>query len=214
MARILFVVNQHPNEAFAITVARETAKLLRKAGHEIIWKKFKAEETMLGTALKKGKKIESKKITNIINQQNKIISGLAKRKKPDLTYNFHCTPHKSSFWAATRKRKEADFAILKNSNIEGVKGLRLIEIKAHYKKMPKSIIAKGPTKFPLVRKYFKKTTSHILTRKASLHPENYAKAIAAKIKQQIRTGTTKARGKIRHRLVKKSATRSRVRRRV
>jgi hypothetical protein len=62
MARILFIVNEHADEAFSISVARETAKLLRKKGHIIVWRKFKAENTMLGAVLKspKGKKFSQK----------------------------------------------------------------------------------------------------------------------------------------------------------
>lgn len=64
MARILFIVNEHPSEAFATSVASKTAKLLRKEGHTVIWKKFKPKETMLGAVLKspEGKKFSGEEL--------------------------------------------------------------------------------------------------------------------------------------------------------
>lgn len=60
MTRILFVVNMHPNEAFAISVANQTARQLQKkrlqtikipekpTGDEVILAKVKPEDTLLG----------------------------------------------------------------------------------------------------------------------------------------------------------------------
>jgi len=40
MAKILIISNFHPNEAFAVSVAKETARQLEGMGHEVVYRKF------------------------------------------------------------------------------------------------------------------------------------------------------------------------------
>ena len=67
MTKILFAVNEHPSEAFAIKVAKLTKRILEAEGHEVVWHKVKPEDTALGTLLKakKGKKFSDGELDKI-----------------------------------------------------------------------------------------------------------------------------------------------------
>ena len=199
MAKILFIVNQHPNEAFATAVANETAKLLRKKGHIIIWKKFKAENTALGRILKtpEGKKRTLKRIRHRHNEKShRTINQWIKSIKPDRTYNFHCTPSESPLWKpyeqaySNIKISPADFIMTGHART-------LIEIKAAYKEFPKEVQEKIQKIWPKTAslgyfhssEYLRRTTSMQLSRKSGLHPENFAEKISKEIGMEIKQGS-------------------------
>jgi hypothetical protein len=115
--RLLFVVNEHPNEAFGISTARETAKELQKQGFrllvdgrdkipkaprgkEIVFVKVKAAETLLGRMVKnlplrtKGQK-KSGADPNwfwTMTRNFEIRGAKAKEYNPTAIYSFHCAP--------------------------------------------------------------------------------------------------------------------------
>ena len=109
MAKILFIVNEHKNEAFAMPVARATAKQLRKEGHEVLWRKIKPKE----------------RTPRVLSEYS---GG-----KVDVVYHFHCTPHDYRIW----RTHKADFLIFNASSLIKYSipptPARIVEIKAHYK---------------------------------------------------------------------------------
>jgi len=194
MARILFIVNEHLDEAFAISVARETAKLLKKAGHVVIWRKFKPEETALGAILKskKGTKFSKDKLERIhLKLPDAKIQQFINETKPELTYRFHCSPPEEGVWkgqfAGLESRCYAHYEI--SHEIDTPKNIQLVEIMAYYKRLPRRISRKiketAPSKPNSLKGYLARTTSQQLTKKAGLHPELFAETIAPKIEEQI-----------------------------
>ena len=185
MPRILFVVNEHPNEAFAISVARETAKLLRAKGQEIIWKKFPFRETMLGRALKEdAAKVIFPAFLDSTHRA-RLIQGWIRQENPSLVYKFHCTPAEHAYWAEVNPGK--DFVIEADSepNRAFEKPSFLIEIKAKFAKFPERVLRKvgAPVDGTYMNgvvwaPYLTITTSQQLSRKAGLTPEKFGKAIA------------------------------------
>lgn len=161
MAKIMFIVNEHPNEAFAITVARKTAEILRKKGNEILWHKVEPEHTILGKVSKTTKKIElgstdsySKLLTMNEKAKEESLNEVVKvvrEKNPAFIYRFHCTGEPAAVW---RDHGNADLSIEEDNSWGREllnRPLRVIEIKAVYKpiakKMRKRInaaFAKGP----------------------------------------------------------------------
>ena len=100
MAKILFIVNEHASEPFAISVAIRTKKLLEAAGHKVIWQKVRARDTYIGrTLLTKGKKkIGERELLALYDRNEQRIKGWIERHKPAVTYTFHCTPAGSECW--------------------------------------------------------------------------------------------------------------------
>ena len=189
MAKILFIVNEHPCEAYAITVARETAKLLRGQGHTVIWKKIKPTDSALGAILKSKKKQFSEKELDYIHfyKAGRRTLSTIEKVKPDLTYNFHCTPHD---WYKWTRGVKADFSIEPIKD-EGNRSLMTVEIKAVYKPFPRGVFEIISRKVSYrsfdVSHYLRETTSHQLTRAKGLHTENFAETIAAALEKQIRS---------------------------
>ncbi|MCX6798909.1 MAG: hypothetical protein NTW59_02310 [Candidatus Diapherotrites archaeon] len=203
MVRILFVVNAHPGEAFAMMVAQLAAKEFGKEGfrvlrmgrekipgkpqgNELIWAKINPKDTMLGKILKMpaGQKIDPKKAWagHLIPVQ------LAHDTKASITYNWHCSPpagldlehpDTTAFWITP------DVFITH-------KLMRCVEINAIFKAMPPKILAKVMEATPeeawrrlAIQKYALEQTSVKAMREAGLHPEKFAVAIAAKIRYEI-----------------------------
>lgn len=185
MARILLVVNQHPSEAFAISVARETANTLKAGGHTVILAKTTPENTMLGAILKSAKpkkftEADLKKIEKIhwANAEKAI-----KKIEPDFTCMLHCAD--SSFWDRPVLR-EADFVLSPMSP-----KVYVVELRAQYQDMPTRILKKIKLKMPnknsnINTGYFTRTTSQQLTRKAGINPENLAKTLATEIVKEVK----------------------------
>jgi len=189
MARIVFVVNQHPTEAFSASVAVETAKHLRKAGHEIVWEKIKPGETMLGAVLRpRGKKkFSERKLTDIEQNINQRILTMLEKNKADLLYDFHATPPENVLWKKKHTGAEHDYSF--DGEYHGEQG-RTVEVKAYYQSLPKRILRKIEQRMPEVvgtfrMDYFSKVTSPKLTRQAGLTKEEFGKAIAERIQRQI-----------------------------
>jgi hypothetical protein len=193
MARILFIVNEHLTEAFAIAVARETAKLLRAKGHTVLWRKFKPEDTVLGTIIKsaEGKKFSRKKLEEIYHKwSEKVVDAFISETKPDIAYNFHTSP-KNAFWGDySRGIEPADFIIEREKRF--TPKLQTVEIKAIEKRLPKRTLdkvnKKAPKSWYLREYYLEKNASQRLTREKGLHPENFAKEIATIIENRQRKG--------------------------
>ncbi|GEM_PF-2810770 len=185
MARILFIVNDHPNEAFAITVAKRTAEQLKAAGQELIWVKVPAEETLLGRVIR-GKplgKETSFQWTQIRPKER--AKKLIEEKKPAVVYNFHCTPAENIHW----KQTNADYTIVPHLEWKGIQ-LMVVEIKAQYKKIPERAlrhIKKYSRKIDesSKKRYLESTTSHRQTLQAGLTPEEFGKAIAIRISKDV-----------------------------
>ncbi len=196
MTRIMFVVNQHPYEAFAISVARETAKqfssqgfkILRNEkdkisekpiGNELIWCKIKSQETFFGARLRSAKTqffIHEKELE--LGGGEKAIKKWIDDYNPLIVYSFHCTPKSDRFWSWVGN---ADFVIEKFQKARSlqIKGNRIkaIEIKAKYKLLPNQIRGLNP--------YFGYATSHQDTIKTGLRPEELGKEIAMAINLEI-----------------------------
>ncbi len=191
MAKILFVVNEHPNEAFSISAARQTAKILKKGGCSIVWYKVPVKETMLGKVLANKKtEITHKMFNKDVQKSYERAKSLVKKYKPDLILNFHSTPHDDPYWKVKNKRRKGDFSI-EQINLFGGKFL-VIEVKAHYKPMPERILKKsivieanGP-RYGEIGHYVTETTSHQMTRENGLTPEAFGKAIAEKVNNYLK----------------------------
>ncbi len=190
MAKILFAVNEHPDEAFAISVAKITKKILETAGHEVVWHKVKAKDTALGALLKakKGKKFTDAELDKISKKARQSVLKVRDFVKPDITYDFHCSPHDAKWWAlnGAGNPRRADYEIFYR-NPKG--DFRIIELKAHYKKLPKQIQKKISTatsaRISTHEIYLTQTTSQHLTRNIGLNPKTFAQKISKKINQQI-----------------------------
>jgi hypothetical protein len=214
MVRILFVVNDEPHEAFAISAARETMNAFqaqgfsiyrigkdeipqKPEGNEIIWGKINPKETFLGGILK-----TDKVNLSVEELQNLAMMPFLRRKKwamqysPLVTYTFHCSPHDKDYWEVMGK---VDYTI---EAAEGPND-RVVEVKAVYKKMPQRILEKYKEKTGAYPEKESRTTSTIDTKKAGLHPEEFGKAIAKAIKKEIgRVKTILDKGRLERRLIK------------
>ncbi len=170
MAKILFIVNVHPTESFAMVVAKRVKEILEKQGHEIIWKKIAFENTGLAKALKKDAvgemKAEQGTITNM--------SRWVREYKPDIAYDFHSTPHESGSWG------DFDYHIAPYSR-RGLGNIKLVEVKAVYKKLPERILRHLAD----WGEYRARTTSRSLTESEGLRPKEFGKAIAREINRDI-----------------------------
>jgi hypothetical protein len=190
MAKILFIVNDHPNEAFAISVAREAAKWLRKAGHNMIWEMTDPNDTVLGKVLKNpNMKVTGKTFLEAQHQSYERMGKLILKHKPKITYNFHTSPHDDPLWTDPRKTP-ADFDIT-HSKSHG-KTWMFVEIKAHYKKLPERHLSKGIIAIAAHSPYYgsahylREGTSQQLTRKMGLAPEILGRMIAERIENHLR----------------------------
>jgi hypothetical protein len=137
--KVLFIVNEHPNEAFAIIVARETAKLLRKVGYTVDWKKINAKDTVLGAILKSGKerKFSEADLYHInTGMQCRAVWNAMRESKASAVYRFHCTEPGSEMWKGDGG---SDFKIM-HFDYEPSFLVQLVEIKAFSKPMPKRIL--------------------------------------------------------------------------
>jgi len=211
MARILFVVNEHPTEAFSIPVARETAKLLRKAGHTITFKKFSPEDSAFGVLLKNTErgKFVKKEVRVLEAHSFEEIFGMTKSRKYELIYTFHCTPYSRKYWQNDPGERWSDFRF-----VDITPKMKGVEIRAKYKSLPKRVYKrirasmkegvypglsrriKAKTYSSLSRRIkarLRTTTSIQLTRKAGLHPEDFAEPISKTIQVQIKEAKTSSR---------------------
>ncbi len=194
MAKILFIVNDHPNEAFAISVAREAAKRLRADGHEIVWKMTNPKDTVLGKVLK-NPNMEVKAKTFIDAQRGTYdrMGRLIQKHNPKVTSNFHATPHDDPLWTDPRK-PAADFEI-SYSKLHG-RTVMFIEVKARYTKLPKRHLEKGRIAIPAhspyhgAGHYLREGTSQQLTREMGLTPEILGTVIAKRIENRARRPKT------------------------
>jgi hypothetical protein len=188
MARILFIVNEHPTEAFEIAVARETKKLLKREGHQVVLSPLRLKETSLGAIFEHGpQRSYGETLAKAIDSTNpkKVMKKAINSSKPDITYRFHCTHHKCEFWKETKKHEAADFDICRDWPFDTF--VETVEIKAHFKSMPRRVLDRiDPNGEMPVDYHYTQTTSHQLTTKAGLTPEEFARSIAAGIKNQIR----------------------------
>jgi hypothetical protein len=188
MAKILFIVNEHPNEAFAISVARETAKRLKAAGREIVWVKTGIKDTLLGRALKNPNAKVSERTSGLIyNRRFAKLSELIQKYGPCSVYDFHCTPPDDILWRAGKSEISPDFHISRY----GKDSVNVVEIKAYYRKLPERILQrteKARQSFPAGAHYLEETTSQALTRQKGLMPKEFGKAIAKTIAQITRAG--------------------------
>lgn len=188
MARILFIVNEHPNEAFAISVAKEAAKRLRAGGHNVIMEKIRPEETMLGRVLKRQSKSELswEDVSHIENNKKIIVDLHIQKHNPDISYTFHCTPHTEGHW---KHYRHDDFTIQDSADMG--ERLNVIEIKARYKNIPRRTLNNIMPKLPKEgwnvprANYFLETTSQKLTRNAGLTPEKLGRAIAGMVNGRL-----------------------------
>jgi len=217
MAKLLFIVNEHPNEAYAISAARETAKMLKQTGNEIVWHKVPFKETVLGKVMANPKmKIDEKLFTVDLKNSYERIERLAKKYKPDRVLNFHATPHDDPFWKGKGGKSHGDFAISSSGRYSGK--VLTIEVKACYKSMPERHLKKIDFTDPKrviyynCEHYIKETTSQKLTRQEGLTPKAFGKAIAKRIETHIKTGKPYQfieRGLIRKKAKKATAKRAR-----
>ncbi|MDP2973542.1 MAG: hypothetical protein Q8N60_00680 [Candidatus Diapherotrites archaeon] len=184
MAKILFIVNEHPTEAFAISVAREAAERLRAAGHTVVRKKVKFKDTLLGWILKNpNAKLSERTIASIYDRWDTKVSKLIQKYGSASVYDFHCTQPDDKLWSAGRSGASPDF------RITPFMGCNVVEIKAHYRNLPERILQrteKARKAVPSIARYLDRITSQALTRQKGLTPEEFGKAIAKTIDQRTR----------------------------
>lgn len=127
MTRLLFIVNEHPDEAFAISAARETARQLQSQGfrlftlgkdsipaepqgNEIVWAKVRPEDTLLGTVIRKAptaSRYNSTTAARLDDLRYKIAEKIIAENRTEYNYSFHCTQQGHHFGGV----KRADFTI-------------------------------------------------------------------------------------------------------
>ena len=214
--RILFVVNEHPNEAFGISTARETAKELQKQGFrllvegkdkipktpqgkEIVFVKIKAKETLLGRMVnglplrtKRQKRSEADPSWYWTMAHNyEVKAAKSKKYKPTAIYSFHCAPQGDNVYF---KKGWVDFRI-ETYGQAPVGGrhvpTRIIEIKTIQKEIPPRPAKRirkhaGPKGTIPLTRYLTHTTSNALNRKVGMTPEAFGKSLAKKISKEIR----------------------------
>jgi hypothetical protein len=201
MVRLMFIVNEHPNEGFAISCAKRIAEELQRKGFriyvegkdkipkktnadEIIWIKTNPNETVTGKPLKMSEgTLDAADFRKI--EENNLRTGNKKMKEYeiDLGYRFHTSP-KRYFEANIPFNR--DYEARRDDDTK----VTAIEIKAIYRDMPAQIIdriRKHTTPYYLQRNglYTTKTTSNALNRKNGLTPEEYGKEIAKKILEEV-----------------------------
>jgi len=213
MVRLVFMVNIHPNEAFAINVAmharRELAKIgfrvyvegrdkipEKPKGNEIVWVKVPFGETMMG-AVAKGReqgKFEPKELTDIDQRFAGKKSRLAREYSAWALYDFHCTSADWNFW---NRPEKPDFTI-ETRGKEGNAIMKLVEIKGYYQDLPKRHLerSKARVELPYMRHderqqpidhshYFTKTTSVEMALEAGVTAKALGKEIAKRIQRHI-----------------------------
>jgi len=188
MARVLFIVNQHPNEAFSTAVARETAKLLRAEGHTVVFAKVNFGETTFGKAL--AGKVGKRSLRAEESLLDKKAIGLAKSFSSPFVYNFHCTPSDSEYWHEEKRRG-------KNFYAEERIGSWLVEVKAAYRPFPERL-RKRIEANPAIQKnrgfyqgssYLMRTSSHQASLAAGINPGRIAEELAETISQRHIAGS-------------------------
>lgn len=186
MARILLIANFHPNEAVAIKVAKETAKILRAMGHEVFVRKIPFKYSGLSRIFRAKKKLNS---GNIFSETEswKAVGGFQKEIRADVVYDFHCSSSDNKAW---RKGGGADFEIRYLQDAPVAK-YHLVDLKAAYQSLPRRVAskinkntAKAARQLPLFHTYFRRTANLGLTKKAGLDPKMFAQTIASEINKQ------------------------------
>lgn len=216
MVRLVFVVNEHPNEAFGISTARETAKELQKQGfkllvegknkisntpqgNEIVLVKVKAAKTLLGRMLK-GLPIKTREQKQSGADPNwywtyrhnfDTRAKKAKKYKPTAIYTFHCAPQGDNVYF-NKGRVDYQIATYEQIPIGGrFVPTKVIELKTVQKRIPirPAMRIKKHLELKTINtatRYLTHTTSNALTRKAGLTPEVFGKSLAKKISNEVR----------------------------
>ena len=196
MAKIIFVVNAHPDEAFAIGVARRTAKLMQAEGHEVIWVKAPFAISGMGRVLqaKKGK-LKREHLGD--EHWPYLLKELFEKSKADLLYDFHCTPNDHAIWE--RKYPGKNVLFEQQWKQFGLRNLVTVEIKAAYiplpqglkKRIDEKMMAQGVDFFgrsiPYKERYLEHTSSVSETKKIGILPNTCAQEIATQIMQHTKT---------------------------
>jgi|ETNmetMinimDraft_2_1059921.scaffolds.fasta_scaffold18977_1 hypothetical protein len=180
-AKVLITMNCHPNESYAILVARKTAENLKECGHQVIEKKFPFAITNLGKVLLADHPLSLEEVFSkgdgtqevMYKEICKIRDGWIREESPQFVYDFHTSEYRPdidtnscdrneetidqfSLWGSNDGRgliKPRDFFILHNDD---PKRTNSVEVKAVYKPYPKNIqelIERNMT--PEARNYWK-----------------------------------------------------------
>jgi len=182
MARILFVVNEHANEPFAIPVARETAKLLRAKGHTVFVRKTPKNVTSLGILLGAEKMKLGMAHSLSHDKLDAQLDNFERETRPNIVYSFHCTPSDSPHWKNLGMKTEHDWDIGRYPRSKEGICYRTVELKAIYKDLPPKLrkklgkISGGETKEKT--KYFSRTASVPESIKQRLIPGKFARQIS------------------------------------
>ncbi|MEK6923673.1 MAG: hypothetical protein AABW54_00345 [Candidatus Micrarchaeota archaeon] len=176
MARIMLIANEHPNEAFAIRVAKEVERHLKNAGHDVKFHKFPYAKTPLGQAVKRRTVVL---LDNAVNEKD-----FPALKNFDFAYNFHCTPHDCGFW----ERNACNWKMIQTA--KAGKPV-LVETKAAYELMPPRFLRTqiepiGIRNYDEDGRYFLVTTSQKQSRALGLTPEAFGEAIAKSILAHVK----------------------------
>ena len=181
MTRLLFVTNEHSNEALGIPVANKTAEILRKQGFEVIVYKIPFKDTYLNRVLSgEMHHTERRHFDTHVD-----ISKVRQEVKPDLTVHFHCTPHNKY-----KPFKSSDFLVDRNTLAPDHSKEFVVELAAVYAPFPKPITKRlDEIALPHVRgtDILNEASSIPLSKQVGLESEKFARAIAPIIQKLANT---------------------------
>ncbi|MBD3388949.1 MAG: hypothetical protein GF416_07680 [Candidatus Altiarchaeales archaeon] len=205
MTKILITSNFHPNEGFAVTVARELSKELRELGYDVVERKFRFDETSLGKVRDSKEPVNSHGLVEYDKEQRRLLDRIIGEVQPDYAFDMHTTPYDPTGQDERSKKRwgtpdpadgfpmEQDYhpAFCLDDALH-----RTIEVKAVYKPLPE-LYSEGLKLEPKTRdvyrtsSYFSRTTSQSRTMEEGIEPENLGKTIARHIDRMIGEGCEK-----------------------
>ncbi|MFA6269121.1 MAG: hypothetical protein WCW13_01705 [archaeon] len=218
MVKVLFVVNYHPNEPFAISVAKHAAEELKRQGIEVTTMKVPFAETHFGQLMKTG---VPQKPSEMDTKEGKLIDKYQAKTGADLVYTFHAAePNHMDFEVHFRTKKPTyDFYVSPHLSEEHAighyaspekKGRRfVVENKAEFIDFPPQVKAKVDAKLhnhypaemdspyslnnPFRDWYLSRTSSLQKSKASGLDPAEFGLQIAKVVKFHVRKFRTNKR---------------------
>ena len=202
--RVLFVLNVHPNESFAIACAQEAKKALEKSGINVGVFKFHPDETIFRAARDKSLPNNNPNGQDFLLETSakldEKVLRIAKSRNAALVYEFHCTPSDSGYWknynckSGRWENRNEDFVICRRNFEREGPFVRTVEIKAFYEPLPSRVIRETARKFPTLDKtYFARQSAESSTKLAlGLERGELGKAIARVVFKEFKNVKNKA----------------------
>ncbi|MEI7960823.1 MAG: hypothetical protein WCI04_00655 [archaeon] len=202
--KVLFILNVHPNESFAIACAQEAKKALEKSGINVGVFKFRPDETIFRAARDKSLPDNNPNgqdfLVKTSEKLDKKVLRIAKSRKATLVYEFHCTPSDSGYWKhynyklGQSENRNEDFVIYRRNFEREGPFVRTVEIKAFYEPLPPRVIRNIDQKFSnLDKTYFARQSAESSTKLAlGLVRGELGRAIARLVFKELKNVKNKA----------------------